>query len=257
MAIKRPLIFVSHITEEAQLAKIVRCFFEDLFPDSVDIFVSSDASILELGQLWFDKIAEALKTCAIQVALCSPASIKRPWIFFEVGACWMRGIPVIPLCHSGLDRGKLSMPLSSFQGASLSDKTDVREMIRVVSKCLHLVQRDVNQAKFIDDITSFEDEYTYSSHFGNAFSEALAYVGSSGAAAFVSGVDCRIGLEANHFEEFRRATVFFTQRGLVKIQRDSTMESAKETRYGVQLSFSEQYRTDVRTYLARSSPLVN
>ena len=55
------------------------------------------------------------------IVLCSPSSVARPWINFEAGAAWMRGIPLIPICHGGLAPRNLPVPLSLRQGLSLSD----------------------------------------------------------------------------------------------------------------------------------------
>jgi len=37
--------------------------------------------------------------------------VEKPWVNFEAGAGWVRDIPVIPLCHSGIQPSNLPMPL--------------------------------------------------------------------------------------------------------------------------------------------------
>ena len=108
----KPLIFISHITEEKELAKLLADFIKKSYLNMFDVFVSSDGESIASGDRWIETIDKALNSCVIQVSLCSPFSIQRPWINFEAGASWIRRIPVIPICHSGLSKSNLPVPLS-------------------------------------------------------------------------------------------------------------------------------------------------
>lgn len=57
----------------------------------------------------------ALNLASVHVILCSPESVARPWIQFEAGAAQIRGIPIIPICHSGLTPAQLPVPLSEWK----------------------------------------------------------------------------------------------------------------------------------------------
>lgn len=108
----KKIVFISHVTEEKELAIKTKELIETSFLGMIEVFVSSDEHNVSLGQKWLDNITNSLKTCAIEIILCSPKSISRPWINFEAGACWIRDIPVIPFCHSGMIPSKLPMPLN-------------------------------------------------------------------------------------------------------------------------------------------------
>lgn len=95
---QKPLIFMSHITEEQEIALALKQLIESSFLGMMGVFVSSDPTGIELGRRWLDQITFALKHCAVEVILASPESVRRPWINFEAGAGWIRDIPGIPLC---------------------------------------------------------------------------------------------------------------------------------------------------------------
>ena len=52
----KPVLFISHITEETQLAEILKEHMGKAFLGMVSIFVSSDGESIPLGGQWFDKI---------------------------------------------------------------------------------------------------------------------------------------------------------------------------------------------------------
>ncbi|PYV95030.1 MAG: toll/interleukin-1 receptor domain-containing protein, partial [Acidobacteria bacterium] len=89
--------FISHITEEAGVAAKLKAALARDFLQMLDVFVSSDGESISAGDDWLKSIDNALQQSALMLILCSPSSIRRPWINFEAGAAWMRRIPLIPL----------------------------------------------------------------------------------------------------------------------------------------------------------------
>ena len=110
MAKKR--VFISHISSEAQLSQHLKQRIERDFLGLVDIFVSSDQKSIQAGSKWLEEVDKALRSADLQIVMCSKESVGRPWVNFEAGAVWLRGIPVIPFCHSGLHLSDLPVPLS-------------------------------------------------------------------------------------------------------------------------------------------------
>ena len=96
--------FVSHISEESALATCLKDWIESTLLGHCEVFVSSDSAALPGGVKWLTKIDEALKSADVMLVICSAASIVRPWVNFETGCACARGIPVIPLCHSGIQK---------------------------------------------------------------------------------------------------------------------------------------------------------
>jgi len=129
-------LFISHISEERKIAEGIKIALSRDFLGLVNVFVSSDTESISAGEEWLLSVEKALRDCTIFIILCSPESIRRPWINFETGAAWMRDIPIIPVCHSGLLPHDLRMPLSLKQGISLNDGDGLQRLYARVAKVL-------------------------------------------------------------------------------------------------------------------------
>jgi hypothetical protein len=158
----KKLVFISHITEESELAKILSEEIKKSYLGMLDTFVSSDGESLPAGGRWLDMIDQALTQSAIQISLCSPQSIKRPWINFEAGASWIRKIPVIPLCHSGLVKSALPIPLAMLQAADIANKKDLDILFNELTKTLGASQTpNIDYDSIINKSNEFSYKYTY------------------------------------------------------------------------------------------------
>lgn len=127
-------IFISHITVERELAALLKLRIEKHFLEQVSVFVSSDQESIQAGESWLDALQRNLTTASMAIVLCSPVSINRPWLNFEAGAAWLRKIPVVPLCHSGLEPEKLPMPLSALQGGTVSDPDTLTRLYKGIAQ---------------------------------------------------------------------------------------------------------------------------
>jgi hypothetical protein len=154
----KPTIFISHIGEEKKIAVALKDFLDEKFLKSANIFVSSHDEGLTLGVDWFDTIKKSVKDCQLMILLCSPISINRPWINFEAGAGWIKDIPVIPLCHSGMEPGKLPVPINKFQGAMLNNVADARKLFSEIAKILSSNIPKIDEAEFLKSIGEYENE---------------------------------------------------------------------------------------------------
>ena len=143
----KPKIFISHITEEHLIANEIKQLLEDSFLGAFDVFLSSNENCLKLGEEWFDTIKTSIQTCKMMLVMCSPISINRPWITFEAGAGWMKGVPVIPICHSGLQISQLPSPLNIIQAMELNNE-GIRTLLRRISGIMSMKEPHV-------DLTSF------------------------------------------------------------------------------------------------------
>lgn len=158
----KKLVFISHVTEESELAKILSDEIKSSFLGLLDTFVSSDGESLPAGGRWLDSIDAALMNSAIQISLCSPQSIKRPWINFEAGASWIRRIPVVPLCHSGLTKSSLPVPMVMLQAADLNNAEDLRGVFTGLAKVLGAAKTpDIDYSNLIAKCQVFVETYTY------------------------------------------------------------------------------------------------
>lgn len=170
----KSIVFISHISPEKEIAIAFKELIEKSFLGMIDVFVSSDDDSIRMGQRWLDNITLALKTCSIEIILCSPKSIIRPWINFEAGAGWIREIPVIPLCHSGMEPSKLPLPLNLLQAASANQVSSLNLIFPVLAQAIGSQTPKVDFTDFITKVTAFERRYTFWDECNAAFSKIKA-----------------------------------------------------------------------------------
>ena len=155
----KPTVFLSHITEEKELAGIFKEQIEKSFLGLVDIFVSSDAKSIPLGKNWLDQVTDGLRSCKAMLLLCSPASISRPWINFEAGAAWAREIEVAPICHSGLRPVDLPLPMSLLQGLEASDHERIEQVFHLIARQLGSSAPAIDVDALVQKVKAFEAPY--------------------------------------------------------------------------------------------------
>lgn len=152
-------IFLSHIHEEVELASRIKQEIEAMFLGVVNVFVSSNRASIKAGQRWLDEISRSLADSKAYFLLCSPASVTRHWIFFEAGAGWVRGIPAIPLCHSGMQKSGLPSPLNLLQAIDLHDLSDLDHVIEVIAGLAGTNKPGTDFPAFISWLRHWEGKY--------------------------------------------------------------------------------------------------
>ena len=154
----KPLVFISHLVAEKAIALKLKEIVGEAFMGMIDVFVSSDPNSNAMGGEWLDGITDGLKKCSVELVLASPKSITRPWINFEAGAGWVRDIPVIPICHSGMKPSKLPAPLNSLQGGLATESDQMQDVFNVLADALKCDRRDFDFTKFIKAVKDYEAE---------------------------------------------------------------------------------------------------
>jgi hypothetical protein len=131
-------LFVSHISEEAEIAALLKQTIEEDFLDLVKLFQSSDIGSIVAGDDWLSAVQQALNDAAAVIVLCSHASIQRPWVQFELGAAWSRQVPIIPICHSGMKAADLPMPLSRKEAVELAAPDGFQRLYQAIASIIDL-----------------------------------------------------------------------------------------------------------------------
>ncbi|MDZ8257346.1 toll/interleukin-1 receptor domain-containing protein [Nostoc sp. ChiQUE01b] len=152
-------VFISHISEEAELAAILKKHIESDFLRIVEVFVSSDTACIIAGENWLNSIRHALHNACAELVLCSRASVKRPWINFEAGASWMKGIPTVPLCHSGLRPRDLSMPFHVLQSVEANQVDGLARIYTVIARQLQIAPPRADFNRVVEEVRLFESAY--------------------------------------------------------------------------------------------------
>ncbi len=152
-------IFLSHLTVESKLADILKRHLTRDFIGLVDVFVSSDRTSIPVGAKWLSDVTFALNKASIHLVLCSGESINRPWIHFEAGAAQIRGIPIVPVCHSGLTPAQLPVPLSESEGIMAATAEGMTKLYGSIARILNSDVPDVDFGSYAQEIVTFEGEY--------------------------------------------------------------------------------------------------
>ncbi len=159
MAVQKLSIFLSHITVESKLADSLRAHLLRDFIGLVEVFESSDRISIPAGKKWLQEITEALQKANLHVILCSKEATLRPWIQFEAGAAHLRGIPIIPLCHSGLTCAQLPVPLSEYEGVQISEPESLAAFYQAIANALGSDVPRIDFKALAREVTTFEMEY--------------------------------------------------------------------------------------------------
>lgn len=215
----KPIVFISHINEEKDIALELKSLLEDSFLGMMDIFVSSDDASISAGTRWLDNISNSLGNCSIELILCSPKSVQRPWINFEAGAGWVRNIPVVPLCHSGMEPSNLPVPLNLLQAVKLSEISGLKLLLPLLSNAIGSKEPKVDFSDFVNKVKEFEENYTFWDECNNYF-EKLLKINPNLVSALKQGQNIQIELmesQINYLEQL--VSEFFEPHDLIKFIR--------------------------------------
>lgn len=122
--------FISHANNDKDVAEIIARIIERITLRQILPWYSSDTSStggLKPGSIWFNEIiAKLIKSRAI-VAVLTPNSINRHWIYFESGIGEaLDDCEVIPICI-GVKRDSILPPLGMYQCYQLTDYRSLKE----------------------------------------------------------------------------------------------------------------------------------
>jgi hypothetical protein len=213
----KSLIFISHIQEEKELAVALKDLIEKNFLGMIDVFVSSDDKCLSLGQKWLDSITHSLKSCSIEIILCSPKSVSKPWINFEAGSGWIRDIPVIPLCHSGMEPTKLPPPLNLLQATKASEISGLKLILPVLADAIGSDTPVVDFSNFIQKVKEFEKVYTFWDECNEKFSK-LNSINSEIINGLKNGSTIKIELTESEMRFVESLMQFFTPNNILQFK---------------------------------------
>ena len=128
--IKKPVLFVSHASSDAEFANAVKQEIEKVFANGVSVFSTSSPGTIPVGSDWLSDIENKLAVAQAVIAIVTPVSIERPWLWFEVGATWAKGrtgaTKIYPLCAPEIDLSNLPSPLDRLQALSMGKAADLK-----------------------------------------------------------------------------------------------------------------------------------
>ena len=102
----KPSVFISHSISDENW---VREFANSLEQRGLNVWFDSHS--IPLGQSWTEAIEKGLRESNVIVLLVTPDSLKRPNLFFEIGAAMGMGKRLVPVVSKDLDPSALPASL--------------------------------------------------------------------------------------------------------------------------------------------------
>jgi len=132
--------FISHFSGDKHIAELFANALRRITLEQIDPWFSSDStgeSGLKPGDIWFNQILAKITKSRAVVALLTPNSISRPWVYFESGIGQaLKKCEVIPVCI-GVKRDSILPPLGLYQCYQLND---YRSIVEFFTKLLSLFE---------------------------------------------------------------------------------------------------------------------
>lgn len=146
-------IFISHSSEDKEIANSLVSIINDIFHYDVEIFCSSSIYIGEMilyGQDVYQTIRKKINESNIIITLLTPRSIKNIWVAYEFGFAECCSKEIIPLSF-GMDFNNIPNSFYKYKQIVKSNKIDFKnflnyliEKIKVKSINLQKIDESVN-----------------------------------------------------------------------------------------------------------------
>jgi hypothetical protein len=127
-------ILISHISEEALFALLLKDFIESTFLGQFEVSLSSNSGDSGVGDKWLVELDGSLTAADLLLVLCSPKSIRQPWVHFKFGCAWTKTMPITCLCHSGLNKVGLPSHLRTFDVLEVDDEDFMEQLFGALAK---------------------------------------------------------------------------------------------------------------------------
>lgn len=128
--IKKSNLFISHASSDGEFASVLQAEIQKVFADGINVFCTSSPGAIGASVDWLKTIEEKLNSAQAVIVIVTPVSIERPWLWFEVGASWLRArkdeVAIYPLCAPEIDFNDLPSPLDRLQALSMGKVIDLK-----------------------------------------------------------------------------------------------------------------------------------
>jgi hypothetical protein len=132
----KPRLFISHATSDGAFATAIQQELEKVFANGLEVFCTSSPGAIAAGSDWLNEIESRLASAQAVIAIITPISVERPWLWFEVGATWAKGrtgaCRIYPLCAPEVDLSNLPSPLDRLQALSMGKAHDLKMLFQAL-----------------------------------------------------------------------------------------------------------------------------
>jgi hypothetical protein len=151
-------IFISHIHDEKPIAENIKKIIDAGFMYQIQVFFSSEDGAIRGGEQWLNKVKKEIKESELILVLCSPASIIKQWINFEIGCGWINenddDVRIIPIVHSGLTYENLPIYLKNKQVYKIDDNNFIENLFLEISTRFGTRWKDINFKELQEKLNS-------------------------------------------------------------------------------------------------------
>jgi hypothetical protein len=127
-------ILICHVSDEALFALLLKDFIESTFLGQFEVFLSSNSGERGVGDKWLVELDGSLTSAELLLVLCSPKSIRQPWIHFEFGCAWTKSMAITCICHSGLNKVGLPPHLRTFDVLEVENDDFMEQLLNDLAK---------------------------------------------------------------------------------------------------------------------------
>jgi hypothetical protein len=123
-------IFISHDSEEKDVAKHLSAFIERNFSD-INVFCSSRPKDLGAGKNWYNLIISAAMGSDLCFVMLTPDNVANPWLHFESGL--LRGLKedsIVPILFGGLTYSEIPATIKFHQAMDLNDSESFNAFVQ-------------------------------------------------------------------------------------------------------------------------------
>jgi hypothetical protein len=135
----KPNVFISHAHTDRDVVEALSERITAFFGSHVDVTATSLEGVIPPGADWFGEIRKRLASAKVVLFLITPASVSRPWLWFEMGASWQSyaegALSLLPVCCD-FQMSELPAPLNRIQAVSLTETDGVRGLFRILHERL-------------------------------------------------------------------------------------------------------------------------
>lgn len=158
-------IFLSHYHQDKEIAQAIANTVARITLGQIETWFSNDASGsggINPGDVWFNSVKSRLESCSAIIALVTPSSIHRPWIYFESGFAAHKGCDVVPLCVGIDSLNDLPFPLAMYQAYQLAHYDSIKTFFnKLLTKFAIPFDEEMGKpvlGRFISEITKLLQE---------------------------------------------------------------------------------------------------
>lgn len=126
-------IFLSWSGERS---KYLACAFSEFIPQVIqtaDVWFSDEH--ISKGKRWSSELLQELESCCAGVFFLTPENLESSWLLFEAGCFASREKSVCTALYD-IQKTDVKSPFSLFQATDLTQKDDVRKLIRALNTAL-------------------------------------------------------------------------------------------------------------------------